>query len=110
MLNCVYHIDGQIQVVEDDELSNILKLDGWFDHPAKATKAKLEKENGEQNESKSSGSTLSSQGIDENQRKTIEHKGKRGRSGSKVNEGNPKRDLRKLKEKSANDPAGENAK
>lgn len=36
MLNCVYHFNGDMQVVENDEKEVMLATGAWFDHPLKA--------------------------------------------------------------------------
>lgn len=36
MLHCIYHINGEIRVVEDDEKDELIAKNVWFDHPTKA--------------------------------------------------------------------------
>lgn len=36
MLHCIYHINGEMRVVEDDEKDKLIATDVWFDHPTKA--------------------------------------------------------------------------
>lgn len=36
MLNCVYHFNGDMQVVDNDEKDKMIATGAWFDHPSKA--------------------------------------------------------------------------
>lgn len=40
MLNCVYHVLGDMQVVDNDESDRLLATGFWFDHPNKAKEAR----------------------------------------------------------------------
>lgn len=51
MLNCIYHIDGHIEVVEEDEIDSFLARGVWFDHPLKA-KAALDAADAKRKEAK----------------------------------------------------------
>lgn len=42
MLHCIYHVTGDIMVVDDAEKEKMLSQGAWFDHPLKA-KAAFEK-------------------------------------------------------------------
>lgn len=46
MLNCVYHFNGDMQVVDNYQRDTMIATGAWFDHPlkAKAYKAQLEEE------------------------------------------------------------------
>lgn len=40
MLNFLYHISGQTEVVEDDDKDRFISSGVWFDHPSKVNEAK----------------------------------------------------------------------
>ena len=55
MLNCVYHFNGDMQVVDDDAKGIMMASGAWFDHPNKAKeyKAELEKSIAEEEKAES---------------------------------------------------------
>lgn len=44
MISCIYHPNGQMRVVDNEEFERLLKTGEWFKHPKEAEQAK-EKQN-----------------------------------------------------------------